>query len=63
MYCLSDRHVSSTCQSLLGDDRELDLRLKSCCSTPLVALGHVQGKNGLGVTQNMNVSYHAPVSL
>ncbi|KAF9781341.1 HotDog domain-containing protein [Thelephora terrestris] len=34
-----------------------------CGSTPLVVLGHVLGKNGLGVTQNMNVSYHAPVSL
>ncbi|KAF9647107.1 Thioesterase/thiol ester dehydrase-isomerase [Thelephora ganbajun] len=34
-----------------------------CCATPLVVLGHVQGKNGLGVTQNMNISYHAPVSL
>ena len=61
MYCLSDRHVRSTCQSLLGNDR--GLRFDSCCSTPLVVLGHVQGKNGLGVTQNININYHAPVPL
>ena len=58
MYCLSDRHVSSTCQYY-----DLDLRFDRCCSTPLVVLGHVLGKNGLGVTQNMNINYHAPVSL
>ena len=63
MYCLPDRHVGYTCQSFLGDDRDLDLCFNSCCSTPLVALGHVQGKDGLGVTQNLNITYHAPVSL
>ena len=63
MYCLSGRHVRSTCQSLLDNDRDLDLRFHSCCSTPLVVLGHVQGKNGLGVTQNININYHAPGSL
>lgn len=63
MYCLSGRHVSSACQSPVNDDGDLDLRFNSCCSTPLVVLGYVQGKNGLGVTQNMNINYHAPVSL
>ena len=63
MYCLPDRHVGSTCQSFLGDDRDSDLCFNSCCSTPLVALGHVQGKDGVGVTQNMNITYHAPVSM
>ena len=52
-----------TRQSLLGDDRDPDLRFDSCCSTPLIVLGHVQGKDGMGVTQNMNISYHAPVAL
>lgn len=63
MYCLSDRHVRSPCQSFLGNGHDLDLCFNSCCSTPLVVLGSVQGKNGLGVTQNMNINYHAPVSL
>jgi len=63
MHRLPDRHVRPTCQSLLRGDRNLDLRFVSCCSTPLIVLGHVQGKNGLGVTQNMSINYHAPVSL
>jgi acyl-coenzyme A thioesterase 13 len=63
MYCLSHRRVGSTCQSPMGNDRGFYLRFNSCCSTPLVALGHIQGKNGLGVTQNLNINYHAPVSL
>ena len=32
----------------------------SCCSTPLVVLGLMQGVNGVGVTQSMNVLFHSP---
>lgn len=63
VFCLSDRHVRPTCQSPLRNGRDPDLRFNSCCSTPLLVLGHVQGKNGLGVTQNMNINYHTPASL
>ncbi|KAJ7743902.1 HotDog domain-containing protein [Mycena maculata] len=34
--------------------------IDNCCSTPLVALGIYQGTNGVGVTQGMNVLFHAP---
>jgi len=34
--------------------------IDNCCSTPLVALGLFQGTNGVGVTQAMNVLFHAP---
>ncbi|KAJ7200877.1 HotDog domain-containing protein [Mycena pura] len=32
-----------------------------CASAPLVALGLLKGTNGVGVTQGMNVLFHAPV--
>ena len=41
----------------------LILSLRSCCSTPLVVLGLLQNVNGVGVTQGMNVLFHAPASL
>lgn len=37
--------------------------IDNCCSTPLVVLGLVQGVNGVGVTQGMNVLFHSPASL
>lgn len=37
--------------------------LHSCCSTPLVVLGLLQGVNGVGVTQGMNILFHSPASL
>ncbi|KAF8660492.1 hypothetical protein AX16_001617 [Volvariella volvacea WC 439] len=37
--------------------------IDNCCSTPLVVLGLVQNVNGVGVTQSMNVLFHAPASL
>jgi len=37
--------------------------IDNCCSTPLVVLGVVQDVNGVGVTQAMNVIFHAPASL
>ncbi|KAJ6617121.1 HotDog domain-containing protein [Mycena sp. CBHHK59/15] len=37
--------------------------IDNCCSTPLVVLGVFQNINGVGVTQAMNVLFHAPASL
>ncbi|KAJ7057834.1 HotDog domain-containing protein [Mycena amicta] len=34
--------------------------IDNCASTPLVALGLMSGTNGVGVTQGMNVLFHAP---
>lgn len=34
----------------------------NCCSSPLVVLGAVTNKNGVGVTQSINLLYHSPVS-
>jgi len=34
--------------------------IDNCCSTPLAVLGLIQGVNGVGVTQSMNVLFHAP---
>ncbi|KAJ7097462.1 HotDog domain-containing protein [Mycena epipterygia] len=34
--------------------------IDNCCSTPLVVLGVLQNTNGVGVTQTMNVAFHAP---
>lgn len=35
----------------------------SCCSTPLVVLGLTTGTNGVGVTQALNILFHAPAPL
>ena len=35
----------------------------SCAAFPLVALGIMQKTNGVGVTQALNVFFHAPASL
>ena len=35
----------------------------SCASFPLVALGILRNVNGVGVTQSMNIFFHAPASL
>ncbi|KAF8740920.1 hypothetical protein AX14_006667 [Amanita brunnescens Koide BX004] len=35
----------------------------NCCSTPLVVLGIIHDVNGVGVTQAMNVLFHAPAPL
>ncbi|KAJ7156310.1 HotDog domain-containing protein [Mycena filopes] len=37
--------------------------IDNCASTPLVVLGLLNGTNGVGVTQGMNVLFHAPVGL
>ncbi len=37
--------------------------LDSCASFPLVALGIMQGINGVGVSQALNVFFHSPVPL
>jgi len=37
--------------------------LDVCCSTPLVVLGLIQGVNGVGVTQAMNVLFHSPAAM
>ncbi|KAJ7473478.1 HotDog domain-containing protein [Mycena latifolia] len=37
--------------------------IDNCCSTPLVVLGVFQNTNGVGVTQAMNVLFHAPAPL
>ncbi|KAK2460741.1 hypothetical protein APHAL10511_007211 [Amanita phalloides] len=37
--------------------------IDNCCSTPLVVLGIIHGVNGVGVTQAMNVLFHAPAPL
>ncbi|KAF7335212.1 4HBT domain-containing protein [Mycena sanguinolenta] len=34
--------------------------IDNCASTPLVVLGILNGTNGVGVTQGMNVLFHAP---
>ncbi|KAJ7238112.1 HotDog domain-containing protein [Mycena haematopus] len=34
--------------------------IDNCASTPLVVLGILSGTNGVGVTQGMNVLFHAP---
>ncbi|KAK7042104.1 4HBT domain-containing protein [Favolaschia claudopus] len=34
--------------------------IDNCASTPLVLLGIMSGQNGVGVTQGMNVLFHAP---
>ncbi|KAF8171348.1 hypothetical protein K438DRAFT_1852628 [Mycena galopus ATCC 62051] len=34
--------------------------IDNCASTPLVLLGVLSGTNGVGVTQGMNVLFHAP---
>ena len=35
----------------------------SCASTPLLVLGLMENVNGVGVTQGLNVTYHAPAPL
>ena len=35
----------------------------SCAAFPLVALGVMQKTNGVGVTQALNILFHAPASL
>ncbi|KAI0800037.1 HotDog domain-containing protein [Fomes fomentarius] len=37
--------------------------IDNCASFPLVALGILRNTNGVGVTQSMNVLFHAPASL
>ncbi|KAI0768344.1 HotDog domain-containing protein [Trametes elegans] len=37
--------------------------IDSCSSFPLIALGLLKDVNGVGVTQAMNVFYHAPASI
>ncbi|KAF8635674.1 hypothetical protein AX15_000300 [Amanita polypyramis BW_CC] len=37
--------------------------IDNCCSTPLVVLGIIHDANGVGVTQAMNVLFHAPAPL
>ncbi|KAJ7503851.1 HotDog domain-containing protein [Mycena galericulata] len=37
--------------------------IDNCASTPLVVLGLAQGTNGVGVTQGMNVLFHAPAAV
>lgn len=37
--------------------------IDNCCSTPLVILGLVMKRNGVGVTQSMNVLFHSPASI
>ncbi|KAF7289912.1 4HBT domain-containing protein [Mycena indigotica] len=37
--------------------------IDNCASTPLVALGLMSGTNGVGVTQGMNVLFHAPAPI
>jgi len=37
--------------------------IDNCCSTPLVILGLVLKRNGVGVTQSMNVLFHSPASI
>jgi len=37
--------------------------IDNCCSTPLAVLGLIQGVNGVGVTQAMNVLFHAPAPM
>lgn len=35
----------------------------NCCSTPLVTLGLVRNVNGVGVTQSVNILFHAPAPI
>ncbi|KAI0299361.1 hypothetical protein B0F90DRAFT_1728151, partial [Multifurca ochricompacta] len=35
----------------------------NCAGIPLVVLGLLQGINGVGVTQSMQITYHAPALL
>ncbi|KAL0946316.1 hypothetical protein HGRIS_012556 [Hohenbuehelia grisea] len=37
--------------------------IDNCCSTPLVVLGLLQSVNGVGVTQSMNIMFHAPAKM
>ncbi|KAI0633959.1 hypothetical protein C8Q77DRAFT_1217320 [Trametes polyzona] len=37
--------------------------IDNCASFPLVALGLMQGLNGVGVSQAMNVFFHAPAAI
>jgi len=37
--------------------------IDNCCSTPLVVLGLIIKRNGVGVTQSMNVLFHSPASI
>ncbi|KJA18682.1 hypothetical protein HYPSUDRAFT_45020 [Hypholoma sublateritium FD-334 SS-4] len=37
--------------------------IDNCCSTPLVVLGLSTGTNGVGVTQALNILFHAPAPL
>ncbi|CAK5282505.1 unnamed protein product [Mycena citricolor] len=37
--------------------------IDNCASTPLIVLGLLSGMNGVGVTQSMNVLFHAPAPL
>ncbi|KAK7059928.1 4HBT domain-containing protein [Favolaschia claudopus] len=37
--------------------------IDNCASTPLVLLGIMSGQNGVGVTQGMNVLFHAPAPI
>ncbi|KAF9471091.1 hypothetical protein BDN70DRAFT_888462 [Pholiota conissans] len=37
--------------------------IDNCCSTPLVVLGLIKSINGVGVTQSMNILFHAPAPL
>ncbi|CAL1709468.1 unnamed protein product [Somion occarium] len=37
--------------------------IDNCASLPLVALGLMQGTNGVGVSQVLNVFFHAPAAL
>ncbi|KAH8112374.1 hypothetical protein DFH11DRAFT_1785422 [Phellopilus nigrolimitatus] len=39
------------------------LRVPPCGSTPLVVLGLLRGRNGVGVTQALNILYHAPAPI
>ena len=57
--------------SLTSEHRSLAITLKfgiahalySCASFPLVALGVLHNTNGVGVTQAINIFFHAPASL
>lgn len=62
MRGLSDRQVRFGLQILFRTNL-LFFRLFSCCSTPLAVLGLIQGVNGVGVTQSMNVLFHAPAPM
>ena len=61
MRGLSDRQVRFGLQILFRTN--LFFWPFSCCSTPLAVLGLIQGVNGVGVTQSMNVLFHAPAPM